>query len=107
MEDRGHTEKETKPCTWARKGEAAVSMEIFSDKVNWKSNGLTLPWRQLESSSSQVVGVGGVGNVWRICFLGFEFVLPAFGGTSPGSEMKVTEQRRGSMRTSHTEGTAE
>lgn len=34
LEDRGHTEKGTKSCTWARRGKAAVSMEIFSDKVN-------------------------------------------------------------------------
>lgn len=50
LEDRGHTEKETKPCAWASRERAAVSMEIFSDKVNWKNNGLSLPRRQLESS---------------------------------------------------------
>lgn len=62
MENRGHTEKEAKPCIWARRGEAASSMEIFSDKVNWKSNRLTLPHRQLESCFEPSSGCEGSGE---------------------------------------------
>lgn len=118
MENRGHTEKEAKPCIWARRGEAASSMEIFSDKVNWKSNRLTLPQRQLESCLSQLLNVMGVGKVclenllpWVYLSLYYRLLK----GISPSWEInvkaplknKVTEQRRDSTRTNHIEQTAD
>lgn len=43
LEDGGHTEKEMKPCAQARLGggNAPVSLEIFSEEMNWKTKLLT------------------------------------------------------------------